>query len=316
MKGHELMRHLAGRIFWQNSGTPIRRIAVLAGCALLSIFCNKLGSGNNSPTSPSGPPAPGSAVVYTAIGASDANGVGSSVPCFPFTDCPTGTGYVPDTVRRLQSQGFTVTLRNLGVATDVIGPDFQSLGQQYGHFVEGNFIDQEMPFVLTNSTVVTIFAGANDTDVITAALGSGAGGSNPLGYVDTQVRAFGADYATLLTGIRSHAPSARIVALNVPNLAGLPYLAGASLDKRQAAQHAAVGMSTTVINPLAGQGVVVVDLMCDARSYLPSNYSSDGLHPNDSGYAFIASEVVRAVTLASYPSPAASCGPMTIVPGS
>ena len=38
--------------------------------------------------------------------------------------------------------------------------------------------------------------------------------------------------------------------------------------------------------------------MCDARSYLASNYSSDGLHPNDAGYAFIAAEVVRAITAA------------------
>ena len=28
--------------------------------------------------------------------------------------------------------------------------------------------------------------------------------------------------------------------------------------------------------------------MCDARSYMASNYSPDGLHPNDAGYAFIA----------------------------
>ena len=82
----------------------------------------------------------------------------------------------------------------------------------------------------------------------------------------------------------------------MPNVAGLPYLAGASLAQRQAAQRAAVGMTTTVVNPLVSQGVAVVDSMCDGRSYLPSNYSSDGLHPNDAGYAFIASEVVRAMT--------------------
>jgi lysophospholipase L1-like esterase len=54
--------------------------------------------------------------------------------------------------------------------------------------------------------------------------------------------------------------------------------------------------------------------MCDSRSYQPSIYYSDGFHPNDAGYAFIASEVVRAITSSNYPSPQASCAAMTIVP--
>jgi lysophospholipase L1-like esterase len=68
------------------------------------------------------------------------------------------------------------------------------------------------------------------------------------------------------------------------------------------------------VNVLTSQNVTVVDLMCDARSYVASNYSGDGLHPNDAGYAFIAGEVVRAITSASYPTPQSSCSGMTIVP--
>jgi lysophospholipase L1-like esterase len=224
-------------------------------------------------------------------------------------------GYVPVAVRQLRSRGYTVNHLNLGVATFVIGRDFQALGQQYNHFIAGNFIEQEMPFVQTTATVVTIFAGINEINVVTAALGAGAGGSDPNGYIDTQVRAFGTDYATLLSGIKARvaAGAPRIVALNVPNPAGLPYLAGVSLAQRQAAQRAAVGMSKTVVNALTAQNVVVVDLLCDTRSYLASNYSSDGLHPNDAGYAFIAAEVVRAVT-SVYPAPQSSCPAMTIVP--
>ena len=100
----------------------------------------------------------------------------------------------------------------------------------------------------------------------------------------------------------------------LPNLAALPFLAGASLDQRQAAQHASVAFTTTVINPLTSQGVVVVDLMCDSRLYDPSIYSADGFHPNDSGYAILAADVVKATTSASYPAPAASCSQMTVVP--
>ena len=73
-------------------------------------------------------------------------------------------------------------------------------------------------------------------------------------------------------------------------------------------------MTRTAVNVLTSQSVTVVDLMCDTRSYLASNYSGDGLHPNDAGYAFIAGEVVRAITSTSYPSPQSSCSGMTIVP--
>jgi lysophospholipase L1-like esterase len=309
VKPRELMRYVAKGNFRPIRRTPNRRILGLAALALVATSCNK---SSNPPAGPT-PLAPTAPVVYSAVGASDANGVGSSVVCIPFTECPNGMGYVQVTVRSLQSQGFTVTLRNLGIPTAVIGRDFQTLGQQYGRTIEGNFIDQEMPFILGNSTVVTIVAGGNDVNVITAALGGGAGGGDPSGYIDAQVRAFANDYSNLISGIRSRAPSARIVAVNVPNMAGLPYLAGASIDQRRAAQRAAVGMTTTVVNPLVSQGVTVVDAMCDGRTYQGSNYSSDGLHPNDAGYAFIASEVLRAMTTSSYPSPQSSCGGMTIV---
>ena len=296
--------------------SPILRIGVACAVLASAVACDKLGlGGNSSPTAPTGPPAAGSAIVYTALGASDANGVGSSVPCVPFiAECAGGMGYVPVAVRTLKAQGFTVTLSNLGIATAVIGRDFETLGQQYNHVIVGNFIEQEMPFVQRNATVVTIFAGVNEINTITAALGGGAGGSDPNGYIDNQVNAFGADYTTLLNGIRDRAGAPRIVVLNVPNAAGLPYLAGASLAQRQAAQRAAVGMTRTVVNALVSSNAVVVDLMCDARSYLTSNYSSDGLHPNDAGYAFIAAEVVRAITSGSYPVPQSSCPAMTTVP--
>ena len=293
--------------------TPIRRIG--AGCALLSILtvaCGKMNSGN--PAAPSGPPAQGSTIVYTAIGASDATGHGASVECIPFVDCPNGTGYVPVTTRQLRSQGFTVNLLNLGIPTAVIGRDFETLGQQYNRTIAGNFIEQEMPFVLQNSTVVTIFAGGNEVNTITAALGAGAGGADQTGFIDAQVRAFGNDYMTLINGIRGRAAAVRIIVLNLPNLGALPYLAHASASQRQAAQRASVGMTTTVINPLTAQNATVIDLMCDSRAYQSGNYFSDGFHPNDAGYAFIAGEVVRAITSTSYPAPRASCSQMSLVP--
>jgi lysophospholipase L1-like esterase len=294
--------------------SPISRIAIPVLVVGLAGGCNRLGLTTGSPTSPSGPPAPGSTIVYDAVGASDADGVGSTVVCAPFVDCPNGTGYPQVATRQLQSLGFAVSLANLGIPTAVIGQDFQTLGQQFNRLILGNFIAGEMPSIRTNANLVTIFAGGNEVNTITAALGGGAGTGNQLGYIDTQVRAFGTDYTTLLNGIRARAGAARIIALNVPNLAGFPFLTQASLAQRQAAQRASVGMTKTVVNALVSQDVIVIDVMCDARMYLPSNISSDGFHPNDAGYAFIAGEIVRAVTSSSYPRPQTDCGFMSIVP--
>jgi lysophospholipase L1-like esterase len=314
MKGVQYMWVSSYRIFRSLCHSPILRIGLFATCAALAAACNKLGLGDSSPAAPSPPPTAGSTIFYTAVGASDAAGVGSSAECIPFTECPNGMGYVPVTVRALKAQGFTVNNSNLGIPTTVIGRDFGALGAMYGRTIVGSMIETEMPFVQTNATVVTIFAGVNEILTIRSALGGGAGGSDPNAFVDAQVRAFAADYATLVTGIRARAGSPRIVILNVPNAAGMPFMAGASLADRQAAQRAAVGMTKTVVNPLVSSSITVVDMMCDGRSYFPSNYSSDGLHPNDPGYAFISSEVVKAITTASYPAPQSSCAGMTIVP--
>ena len=312
MKGVQHMWVSGGMIFQALRNSPILRICAIAAALSVATGCNKLGLGDA--TAPSGPPAAGSTIFYTAVGASDANGVGSSAECPPLTPCPNGMGYVPVTVRALTAQGYTVNNLNLGIPTTVIGADFAILGARYGRTIVGNMIDNEMPFVQSNATVVTLFAGVNEINTITSALGGGAGGTDTNGYIDTQVKAFGTDYATLLAGIRARAGNPRFVILNVPNAAGLPFLAGASLAQRQAAQRAAVGMSKTVVNALASSSVSVIDLMCDTRSYVASNYSGDGLHPNDAGYAFISSEVVKAITTSSYPAPQSSCTGMTIVP--
>ena len=294
--------------------SPISRIAITIFVLGVAAGCDKRGSGEDSPTAPGGPPASGSTIVYDAVGASDADGVGSSVVCPPFVDCPDGTGYPQVATRQLKALGFDVSLANLGIPTAVIGPDFQALGAQYNRFTLGNFIAGEVPRLRTNATLVTIFAGGNEVNIITTALGGGAGAGDQAGYIDMQVKAFGADYATVLAGIRGRAGAPRIIALNVPNLAGFPFLAQESLGQRQAAQRAAVGMTKTVVNPLVSQKVIVVDVMCDSRMYLRSNFYADGFHPNDAGYAFIAGEIVRAVTSSAYPPPQSDCSFMSIVP--
>jgi lysophospholipase L1-like esterase len=223
-------------------------------------------------------------------------------------------GYVFVAARGLRSRGSTVTVTNLGIPTGVISRAFQDLGTQQGRTVLGNFIDQEAPFIPTTTTLISIFAGANEVNVITGALGRGEGGSDPAGYIDQQVRVFGDDFARLLSALRARSPSARIVILNVLNVAGMPFLSGVSLAQRQAAQRASVRMTTTVVNALVSSNVAVIDLMCDARLYDRGIYSGDGFHPNDAGYALLGQEIVNAATSASYPAPRSSCPQMSIVP--
>jgi lysophospholipase L1-like esterase len=223
-------------------------------------------------------------------------------------------GYVFVAARRLRGDGFTVVVGNYGLPAGVISRRFQDLGTQYGNPIPGNFLDQLARFVPRETTVFTVFAGANDVNVIADAVGGGAGGANPTAYIDQQVRAFGEDLNALLDGLRDRAESARIIILNLPNLGTLPYLASASPSRRTTVQRAAVGITTSVLNPLTSRGITVIDLMCDNRLYQPSTYSSDGFHPSDAGYAVLAGEVVRAITSAAYPSPAASCSAMSAVP--
>ncbi len=268
--------------------------------------------GVESPTGPGPTPQPNTTVYYTAIGASDAIAVGSSVLCLPYSDCPDGRGYVQVATRELKARGFTVNLNNLGFPAHVLSRRLQDLGTQFGRTMTGNFLQQQAPFVMSNSTLVTIFAGANDVDTIVAALGGGAGDSDQTAYINSQIDAFGQEFTTLTALVRDRAPSARILALNLPNMAGMPRHAGTSLQQRRAEQMLSVGINTRVINPQASSGAIVIDLMCDPRSSQAATYSSDGFHPSDIGYAWMAAEVVAAATT-SYRAPATSCPQMTLV---
>jgi lysophospholipase L1-like esterase len=288
-------------------------LRIASGPLLLAIGLLTASCRGDSPTGPSGPPAAGSTINYAALGASDVIGIGSSVPCLPFTDCPGGTGYVFVAGRQLRAQGFTVRVDSLGLPGVAVSRRFQDLGARYGRDIPANLTDGQLPFVRTDVTLATIFTGANDVNVITAALGGGAGGSNPVAYIDQQVAAFREDFNTLVDGLRSRVPAARVVILNVPNVGALPLLAAASAAQRQAAQRAAVGI-TTAINAVASDSVRVIDVMCDSRLYQRSSLYADGFHPNDAGYGLLAAEVVRAVTASSYPAPQRTCASMTAIP--
>lgn len=277
---------------------------------LLALVAAAACDNNDNPTQPT-PPANPNEVFYTAIGASDGIGFGSSAPCFPLADCPDGTGYVPLTARRLKTDGKIVQLTNLSLPGYVLSRDIQNIGNSIGRGIDGNFIDRMVPFVPRNTTLVTVFAGGNDANTIGEAVGRGQGGADPTAYIATQVGNFGRDMRTLYSGIRERAPNARIIVLNLPNMAGLPYSAPLTVAQKRLLQSIAVGFSAQT-NTLTQQGALVIDLMCDARSYQTGNYSSDGFHPNDAGYAYMHGLIYPVVTTGSAPPPSASCAAMTM----
>ena len=109
--------------FHERNRTMHRKILIVVAALAVSACAS-----SESPTDPSNP----SVVLYTAIGASDTTGFGSSVPCMPLTSCPLGTGYVQLIERRLESSGKTVTLLNIGIPGAVLGPEVEALGDSLG----------------------------------------------------------------------------------------------------------------------------------------------------------------------------------------
>lgn len=283
--------------------------AFLAGLALATA-CNKLAT----PTDPS-PTDANSTIYYTAIGASDGIGFGGSSPCLPFADCPTGTGYVQTLRRRLGETGRTVNHQNLSIPGSVLSKAVFDLAASVGRPIDqlaGNFIEREAPFVSTATTHVTIFAGGNDANTIAFAARS-QGGADVNGFVDGQVRQWGTDLEDLVARIRGRAPNARIVALNLPNLAASPYLSGNPVAEKSLMQRVAVGLSDRV-NALTARNVLVVDLMCDARLYLPANYAADGFHPNDTGYAVFTELTLPALRDGTNRTPSTTCAQRAVFP--
>ncbi len=267
-------------------------------------------SSSSSPTTPTGPTT-SSLVRYTALGASDAIGIGASVPCTVFAPCESGTGYVPVLGRQLRS-GREVTVVNMGIPAAVLSPAMQSLGRQYGRDILTNFLDQQLPFVPGDSTLITVFGGANDVNALGDAAQKGAAGSDVKGFLDSQIRVFGNDYDRLVQGLRSRAPNALIILINIPNMAALPYSAGYPLIARQGLQYISVGF-TREVNRQAGNRVLVVDAMCDSETYGSSRFSSDGFHPNDAGYAYLAQRLLATFNSGSSTA-SSSCGQMSVVP--
>lgn len=270
-------------------------LTALAGCDVLK--------------APTTPPPPDGAVRYTALGASDAIGYGGTIWCtnpFNFSDCPNGTGYVQTVERRLKAAHADFQFRNLGIPGAVISRRLMDLGNSLNRDIYGNFIDAQMPFVPRDSTLVTVFAGGNDVNTVGAAIGAGRDNGDPNAYIQAQITTFGTEFRDLINGIRARATGSKVLVLNLPNMARLPYAAGLNSTEREYLRRLSVGFSAAM-NATRSADVLIIDLMCHAAAYQTGNYSSDGFHPNDTGYVMLADLVSAAIANAPA-APASTCG--------
>lgn len=262
-------------------------------------------------------------VRYTAVGASDAVGVGAtqcktagSPPMPRPPSCPGGTGYVPDLATLLAASDSKIHLFDFGISGAVIGPDIQTdTTACFG--APGNFITNELPMFNSASTLVTIFAGGNDTNAIVAcAVGIAQAGGDPTPFITAEIAKFGADYASLVQGIKNTSPpGVTIVVSNLPNFALIPVGQRQPPAVQALLAQISLALDQSIINPSAGVTVsAVVDTLCNPSSYDPANFSADGFHPNATGYQLFAQEYdaqVLAVAAGTVTKPAQSCPPFT-----
>jgi lysophospholipase L1-like esterase len=298
--------------------TMNRTLMVAASVSVLSALVS-WGCTTNGGT----PPPTIQQITYTAIGASDAVGVGATqcvtagTPAMPSPpSCPGGNGYVPVLAGALANSSTTVTLYDLGISGAVIGPDIMTdTTACFG--APGNFIINELPQVNAKTNTVTIFAGGNDTNAIVAcAVGIAQGGGDPTAFIKAEIGKFGADYATLIQGVKKASPpGVTIFVANLPNFALIPVGQKQPAAVQALLQQISVAIDQTIINPSAGVTVTaVIDTLCRATSYDPNNFSADGFHPNAIGYSVLAVDydvqIVSART-GSALKPAVSCPPYT-----
>lgn len=192
---------------------------------ILSLGLTGCSASSGSPVVPSPP----TLTRYVALGASDAVGYNASISCdgpanaagtrpqrSEPLDCPNGTGYVPRLARLLPGP---VELINLGRSGAVLSPAMQALRQG----IPANLLQDQVPRLPPDATLITIWVGGNDTNAIALAAAQRAlQGEDPLPFVDQQIRQFAADYQTLLQAVRARAPQARLAVANLPNFALIP----------------------------------------------------------------------------------------------
>jgi len=191
--------------------------------------------------------------------------------------------------------GITLTVANLGIGGAVIGP---AIGALAPNNFSPDVLDDEIPNMPSTAKYVSLFVVVNDINV--AVLSANADQTT---FLTSYVAGLQIDIGF----IQGRAPGARLVVVNSPNVAGMPFAQQFPLATRQRLQAMSNALDDQVINPLATiQNIPVVDLRCIPAAYDPANFNSDGLHPSASGRAILANLVTNAL-FTNIPLPPSSC---------
>ena len=219
-------------------------------------------------------PAPsGTPLVYTAVGASDVQGVGAS-------DYNASTGQSP-------ANSYAPLL--LGRENAMYGAGSFVLSRRaVNGFAAHDALRKVGGVSLLDLALadapraLTVWYGPNDVVNFIRA--------NPdptSAQLQTFLTQFGSDYGSIIGALKS---SGRAFAVaNVPRIGESPIATSLGLSPAQkAALNSLCAQVSSIINQTAGaQNVPVVDLYNDT-SGVPADISGDGFHPSDSGYAKLA----------------------------
>lgn len=249
----------AGRVTPARARWRVSRIARAVQLVAALATLAACGSTARIVVAPTPTATPRSSVVYVALGASDALGVGAAHPATQ--------GYVPDLIAHLPAGAHSL---NLGVS---------------GIELHAALADELPSALAAHPTLVTIWLAANDfKDCV------------PLGQYGTDLNTLLRELRTQTHAqiFMANLPDmSQVPAIRTDATALGPCLAHATPDQVRAlvAQWNAV-----IAHAAAKYGVVLVDLSAFAIGAHPAYVSYDGFHPSAAGYAQLANLFWAAIT--------------------
>jgi lysophospholipase L1-like esterase len=233
-----------------------------------------------TPGTPATPPPAG---LYVAMGDSITFGVGVKVhPVDVEVYCPNGKSYAVLVAKALRKAGIAGQFMDVGIG---------------GAHVD-RLINEEIPYLPANATLITIYIGTNDARP----------GAKPNHDAKYFIDLYERQYEEMLKAVHAKAPKARIVLVNFPNQR---YLNGSDsaykIPEETLPLYDEVSRTLTAFIDAHYPAYGVVDNACNPASYDWSMQSNLSVHPNEQGAAILAAAVVKVLSTNTPPAPPSSC---------
>ena len=160
--------------------------------------CSKGGS-SSSPTQPSPTPLRRRRSSTRPSAPATPWGWAAARPACHSSPCPNGTGYVPVLARRL-AETRQVQTTNLGIPAAVLSPEIQQLGPAVRAHHPGELHPGRDAVRAPRLDARDHLRGRQRCQHHRHGGRGGAGGNDPVGFIDQQVRGFGQSFDVLLRG--------------------------------------------------------------------------------------------------------------------